>query len=174
MLGLLRMIQTLGITAAAVSSPLARALFPSASTAGGATWWSLCHNLIILTSRSLAMSRLSFYHIYHLRLCSLKVTYYLSPAVPGVVVVGGEIVRRTRGHVGLWDRSWGLQVVKPGHYCEFKKEAKFSCLRLFMWFLPSSKALIFCMKGPISLVAVIFSATSIDGKRWAPSTKRFF
>ena len=33
-----------------------------------------------------------------------------------------------------------------------------------MWFLPSSKALIFCIKGPISLVAVIFSATSIDGK----------
>ena len=102
------------------------------------------------------------------------VTHYLSPAVPGVVVVGGEIVRRTRGHVGLWDRSWGLQVVKPGHYCEFEKEAEFSCLRLFMWFLPSSNALIFCMKGPISLVAVIFSATSIGGKRWAPSTKRFF
>ena len=102
------------------------------------------------------------------------VTHYLSPAVPGVVVVGGEIVRRTRGHVGLWDRSWGLQVVKPGHYCEFKNEAIFSCLRLFMWFLPSSNALIFCMKGPISLVAVIFSATSIDGERWAPSTKRFF
>merc|ERR1719494_316321 len=37
----------------------------------------------------------------------------LSPAVPGVVVVGGEIVRGTGGHVGLWDRSWGLQVVKP-------------------------------------------------------------
>ena len=49
------------------------------------------------------------------------VTHYLSPAVPGVVVVGGEIVRRTRGHVGLWDRSWGLQVVKPGNYCELKK-----------------------------------------------------
>ena len=42
-LSLLWMIQTLGITAAAVSSPLARALFPSASTAGGATWWNLVH-----------------------------------------------------------------------------------------------------------------------------------